>query len=1258
MRLHFLDLECLCFGVIHQAVVLRLVVARRRIVAEGKAAPKLLRHAGDGVLKFVVDGRLACAKHNLGIRAQLGGVYRAAPAIQAEAAGDVYRALQRNLRISILQIQRTIAIIIRSRVRIRRMIGECAVFDDVLAGAKLHGAAKGVRRRYRHMVQTCGVVLAGVLDLAHINAAGHSQIFQHQTIGRIILIPAVATIAKIDASINGAWMFGAVGDGQFLPCGVRAIERAPSLSGSKLQYQIVTIQAQAALPIHRKAMAAVISFLDRPCNILGQIQVIGGNGICLDAILCGNILRQRLIELRSVLVAVLRRGVLLNACGAFAACPGVALRHGEVLLLRSCPHRVRKVQADSLKTERDGRSAAEAVTQCDLVVVRRGKHCPEHCALFDLGILQFAVQLQCAAGAVRYIGIFRAGIRHQRPAVQVCLATGQLEEVSGVLALLAVVLQRQRAPIHIRRAAADREHIGIRSKAAAFQVHRAVADRKIGRAVAEIQIIIRRRAAAVAHIQTDTVGNSQRFDIQRTGIIDRSTIVSARTRLYACAFNGGRSGLTHAHQMGIATMSLYGNISQRRIGGIRHADAMNRVKRYLIQLHLCVSVAADCVAQVGVPRQGGKDDIGEVRCSIVEFKATPADCEATAGYGDCSRKIRSRCAARAHQHTESFVLLHPGAAGDGQRAAVHADQRLIVIVAAVAVCICRRYCQRAAGNIHCCAADNIPDRPERSDRAALDGDRVGVGALSAAGNAHRFFCLQRAAFQRKVRRGRQLDAAVRQLTAAGEFVLNGQRAAVLHFHMIICITAVTVSTLAKAQRIAVQADRNIAANREVMSHLHRLRQIVASCRQLGVGVLDLFVGRTVVLVLSCQFQRKGLGRCVILYCIVRVSGRYGGGQVFRHVFHKHTRRLHDDLHVRRCVALFQHSYFGVCAEINGAVCHLHVALCGEAGVLVDNVNGVIAGVGPIGAACQNHRTAIQHDNVFLQILCGGSAGNRQRAVFHNDLSVAGGFHVRQVHVACVVQHHAAQNKAVAPHGHSAAVVDQSIFRARAKIRVREVLPVIELKRAVRLDPDHRFRAGRGEDNTAVLLLHTFHAAASCHNGRAARSGSAAGDPRDLHLAAGYMDGRAVAHGGERACQPRRTRRVGEHRTCTVVDHGDLLDVHRTAVDDGGRGAVVRYSAEAFISTDAALVMAAPCQRAGIHNSRFAAAVHVDAIIIIVINAITRRSPSDFPQLQRAVVHNLTIDGALGIVPSGCSGSRRPQHQTAVSYYTHSGPCLP
>ena len=672
MRFHFLDLECLCFGVIHQTVVLRLVAARRRIVAEGKAAPKLLRHAGDGVLKFVVDGRLACAKHNLGIRAQLGGVYRAALAIQAEAAGDVYRALQRNLCISILQIQRTIGIIF---IRIRLIIGECAVLDDVLAGAKLHGAAKVVRRRYRHMVQTCGVVIAGVLDLAHINATGHSQIFQHQTIGRIILIPAIATIAKIDASINGAWMFGAVGDGQFLPSEVRAIERAPSISGSKLQCQIVTIQAQVALPIHRKAMVTVISFLDRPCNILGQIQVIGGNGICLDAILCGNILRQRLIELRSLRVAVLRRGILFNACGAFAACPGVALRHGEVLLLRICPHRVRKVQADSLKTERDGRSAAEAVTQCDLVVVRRGKHCPEHCALFDLGILQFAVQLQCAAGAVRYIGIFRAGIRHQRPAVQVCLATGQLEEVSGVLALVAVVLQRQRAPIHIRRAAADREHIGIRSKAAAFQVHRAAADRKIGRAVAEIQIIIRRRAAAVAHIQTDTVGNSQRFDIQRTGIIDRRTIVSARARLYACAFNGGRSGLTHAHQMGIAAMSLYGNISQRRIGGIRHADATNRVKRYLIQLHLCVSIAADCVAQAGVPRQGGKGDIGEARCSIVEFKATPADCEVTAGYGDCSRRIRSRCAVRAHQHTESFVLLHPGAAGDVQRAAVHADQR-------------------------------------------------------------------------------------------------------------------------------------------------------------------------------------------------------------------------------------------------------------------------------------------------------------------------------------------------------------------------------------------------------------------------------------------------------------------------------------------------------------------------------------------------------------------------------------------------------
>ena len=241
MRLHFLDLERLCFGVIHQTVVLRLVAARRRIVAEGKAAPKLLRHAGDGVLIFVVDGRLACAMHNLGIRAQLGGVYRAAPAIQAEAAGDVYRALQRNLRISILQIQRTIGIIF---IRIRLIIGECAVLDDVLASAKLHGAAKVVRRRYRHMVQTCGVVLAGVLDLAHINAAGHSQIFQHQTIGRIILIPAVATIAKIDASINGAWMFGAVGDGQFLPCGVRAIELAPSLSGSKLQCQIVTIQAQ------------------------------------------------------------------------------------------------------------------------------------------------------------------------------------------------------------------------------------------------------------------------------------------------------------------------------------------------------------------------------------------------------------------------------------------------------------------------------------------------------------------------------------------------------------------------------------------------------------------------------------------------------------------------------------------------------------------------------------------------------------------------------------------------------------------------------------------------------------------------------------------------------------------------------------------------------------------------------------------------------------------------------------------------------
>ena len=552
----------------------------------------------------------------------------------------------------------------------------------------------------------------------------------------------------------------------------------------------------------------------------------------------------------------------------------------------------------------------------------------------------------------------------------------------------------------------------------------------------------------------------------------------------------------------------------------------------------------------------------------------------------------------------------------------------------MAVCICRRHCQRAAGNIHCCAADNIPDRPERSDRAAPDGDRVGVGALSAAGNAHRFFCLQRAAFQRKVRRGRQLDAAVRQLTAAGEFVLNGQRAAVLHLHMIIRITAVTVSTLAKAQRIAVQADRNIAANREVMRHRHRLRQIVVSCRQRGVGVLELFVGRTVVLVLSCQFQRKGLGRCVILYCIVRVSGRYGGGQVFRHIFRKHTRRLHDDLHARRCVALFQHSHFGICAEINGAVCHLHVALCGEAGVLVANANGVIAGVGPIGAACQNHRTAIEHDNVFLQILCGGSAGNRQLAAVHNDLSVAGGFHVRQVHVACVVQHHAVQNKAVAPHGHSAAVVDQSIFRARAKLRVIDALPGIELKRAVRLNPDHRFRVGRGEDNIAVLLLHTFHAAASYHNGRAVRSGSAAGDPRDLHLAAGYIDSLFVAHGGERACQPRRTRRVGEYRTCTVVDHGDLLDVHRTAVDDGGRGAVISHSAEAFISIDTALVMAAPSQRAGIHNSRFAAAVHVDAIIIIVINARTRLRPSDFPQLQRTVVHNLTIDGALGRVPLG------------------------
>ena len=901
MRLHFLDLERLCFGVIHQTVVLRLVDARRRIVAEGKAAPKLLRHAGDGVLIFVVDGRLACAKHNLGIRAQPGGVYRAAPAIQAEAAGDVYRALQRNLRISILQIQRTIGIIF---IRIRLIIGECAVLDDVLAGAKLHGAAKVVRRRYRHMVQTCGVVLAGVLDLAHINAAGHSQIFQHQTIGRIILIPAVATIAKIDASVNGAWMFGAVGDGQFLPCGVRAIELAPSLSGSKLQCQIVTIQAQVAHPIHRKAMAAVISFLDRPCNILGQIQVISGNGIC-----------------------------------------------------------------------------------------------------------------------------------------------------------------------------------------------------------------------------------------------------------------------------------LYGNISQRRIGGIRHADAMNRVKRYLIQLHLCVSVAADCVAQVGVPRQGGKDDIGEARCSIVEFKATPADCEATAGYGDCSRKIRSRCAARAHQHTESFVLLHPGAAGDGQRAAVHADQRLIVIVAAVAVCICRRHCQRAAGNIHCCAADNIPNRPERSDRAALDGDRVGVGALSAAGNAHRFFCLQRAAFQRKVRRGGQLDAAVRQLTAAGEFVLNGQRAAVLHFYLI--IIAGTGTKLAKAQRTAVQADRNIAANREVMLHLHRLRQIVASSRQRGVGVLELFVGRTVVLVLTCQFQRKGLGRCVILYCIVRVSGRYGGGQVFRHVFRKHTRRLHDDLHARRCVALFQHSHFGVCAEINGAVCHIHAALCGEAGVLVDNANGVIAGVGLIGAACQNHRTAIQHDNVVFQILCGGNAGNRQLAAVHNDLSFAGGFHVRQVHGACLVQHHAA-NLIVATYGHSAAVVDQSIFRARAKLRGR-VIPGTELKLAVGLDPDHRFRFGRGEGSLAVPIMHTFHAAASCHNGGTVLSGSAAGDLRDLHLAAGYMDGLAVAHGGERAYQPRRTRHVGEHRTCTVVDHGDPLAVHRTAVDDGGRGAVVSYSAEAFILHDIALVMAVPSQRAVVHN---------------------------------------------------------------------------
>lgn len=167
-----------------------------------------------------------------------------------------------------------------------------------------------------------------------------------------------------------------------------------------------------------------------------------------------------------------------------------------------------------------------------------------------------------------------------------------MEEVSGVLALLAVVLQRQRAPIHIRR------------------------------------------AAAVAHIQTDTVANSQLFYIQRTGIIDRGTIVSTRARLYACTFNGGRSGLTHAHQLGITIISLYGNISQRCIGGIRHDDAMNSVKRDLIQLHLCGSVAADCVAQEGVRRQGGKGDIGEVRCSIVEFKATPADCEITAGYVD------------------------------------------------------------------------------------------------------------------------------------------------------------------------------------------------------------------------------------------------------------------------------------------------------------------------------------------------------------------------------------------------------------------------------------------------------------------------------------------------------------------------------------------------------------------------------------------------------------------------------------------------